>query len=286
MKSAAKWIAGALLLLLALGLGFVWSLPNGPHSAADVRLLTSLLNEIAAVDVPHNQFIDEDQRSTHGALLERVESGTELSVEDSRIYRQLIQDTLFQHQSSLVWLDANLSLVSDVGMSDVNNIGGKGIVGRHDHHDLSARLNFSDLSDSLNRIDATSGVLAPIVRIANANRAYKNLTDLILHLAVGAHSVSVKYQPPDTTPDPDTMAMDFEAMIVAYKIAQFAPVNSQVYVAQIGRAMDAYDRIVLAVQARINQRLSPVERRLAGRWLSIHTIAPQPDRTMQVRFPR
>lgn len=286
MKTIAKWAAIAIALLLALGLAFILSMPHGPHSARDVRLYTSLLNEIAAIDVPHNSFLSDGQRAANSDLLRRVESGNELTSQQSRIYRQLIQDTLLDHQSRLVWLDSGLTVMPDVGMADTNNIGGTGIPGRHDHHDISARRNFSDLTTAVQRLETANGVTAPIVRVFNANRAYKNLTDIILHLAVAAHSVSVEYVPSDQEAERGTMAADFESMLMAYKIAQFAPVNSPTYTAQIGRAMDAYDRIVLAVQARINQRLSPLEQRLAGRWLALHTIAPQPNLTMPVRFPR
>ncbi|MCR9139368.1 MAG: hypothetical protein NXI27_25435 [Alphaproteobacteria bacterium] len=286
MKTIAKWAAIAVVLLLAIGLIFIFSLPSGPHSARDVRLYTSLLNEIAAVDVPHNSFLSDEQKTDHADLLALVESGKQLTEQQSRTYRQLIQQILLDHQSRLVWLDTSLTVMNDVEIDEVNNVGGTGIEGLHDHHDQSARRNFSDLSVALQRLETANGITAPVVRIFSANRAYKNLTDIILHLAVAAHSVSVEYMPPDLDVEPGTMAADFESMLMAYKIAQFAPVNSQTYVAQIGRAMDAYDRLVLAAQARINQRLSPLERRLAGRWLALHTIAPQPDTTMTVRFPR
>ncbi len=286
MKTVAKWVALAVVLSLIAGLAFILSLPSGAHGARDVRLLTSLLNEIAAIDVPHNSFLSEEQRARNADLLALVESGTALSPEQSRTYRELIQETLLHHQPRLVWLDSNLSVLRDVDMANPNNVGGKGIVGSHDHHDVSARRNFSDLTAALARLETANGPTAPITRVFSANRAYKNLTDIILHLAVAAQSVSVEYRPPEQDIEPGSMAADFEAMLMAYKIAQFAPVNSPVYVEQIGRGMDAYDRLVLATQARINQRLSPLERRLAGRWLALHTIAPQPDRTMKVRFPR
>jgi hypothetical protein len=286
MKTIAKWIAITVISLLVFGLAFILSRESGPHSAKDVRLYTSLLNEIAAVETPHNGFLTPEQRQRHAALLSQVESGAELSPEQSRAYRQLIQATLLHHQPRLVWLDSKLTVLEDVGMPDTNNVGGRGIAGQHDHHDTSARRNFSELTDDLGWIDTAAGITAPLARIYYANRAYKNLTDIILHLAVSAHSVSVEYAPPYREVEPGSMAADFEAMVMAYKIAQFAPVNTPVYVAQIERAMDAYDRMVLAVQARINRRLSPLERRLAGRWLTIHTIAPQPDKTMKVRHPR
>lgn len=286
MKTIAKWAAIAVVLLLALGLIFILSMPSGPHSARDVRLYTSLLNEIAAIDVPHNSFLSDEQKADNAGVLSLVEAGTALTPEQSQIYRQLIQDTLHDHQSRLVWLDSNLTVLNDVAMIDPNNVGGAGIPGQHDHHDISARRNFSDLTEALRRLETANGVTAPVVRVFSANRAYKNLTDIILHLAVAAQSVSVEYTPQDQEVEPGSMAADFESMLMAYKIAQFAPVNTPTYVAQIARAMDAYDRLVLAVQARINQRLSPLERRLAGRWLALHTIAPQPDTTMKVRFPR
>ena len=119
-------------------------------------------------------------------------------------------------------------------MDRPNNIGGSGIDGRHDHHDVSVRRNFADLSLALDRIEADESW--SLTRILNANRAYKNLTDIVLHLAVGVHSVSVDYQPPERPPEPGSMAAGFETMLLAYKTAQFEPVNSPAYVAQIHRA--------------------------------------------------
>jgi len=286
MTRIARWAAITIVVLFVLGIGFILTRDNRPHGARDVRLFTSLLNEIAAIDVPHNSFLTDDERRQNAGLLGLVESGTDLSPEQSQSYRRLMLATLHKHQSRLVWLDSNLTVLTDVCMDEPNNVGGSGIAGRHDHHDVSARRNFADLVMALEHIDAAGGVMAPFVRVYRANQAYKNLTDIILHLAVSVHSVSVPYRPPEQDVEAGSMAADFEAMLVAYKVAQFAPVNGTVYVAQIGRAMDAYDRLVLTVQARINQRLSPLERRLAGRWLAIHTVAPQPDRTMTVRFPR
>ncbi len=280
----AKWGAIAIVVLVAAGLAFVLTRNSTPHSAADVRLYTSLLNEIAAVDVPHNDFLTPAQRRYHADLLNRVEAGMELSPEESIVYRQLIQSVLLHYQSRLVWLDRNLTVLTDVAMDLPNNVGGNGIAGQHDHHDVSARRNFADLSRALDRIEADNSWWPK--RILSANRAYKNLTDMVLHMAVGAHSISVEYRPPEQPPEPGSMAADFEAFLLAYKIAQFEPVNSPAYVAQINRGLDAYGNLVLTTQARIVAELSPVERRLAGRWLALHTIAPQPDPEMKLRFPR
>lgn len=284
VKRIAKWTALLLIVLVAIGLAFVLWQESEPHSADDIRRYSGLLNEIAAIDVPHNDFLSDEQRRYHAVLLQKVESGMKLNPGESSEYRQLIQSVLFNYQSRLVWLDRNLTVLSDVGMDRRNNIGGRGISGHHDHHDASARKNFADLSSALDRMEAANGW--PISRVLSANRAYKNLTDIVLHLAVGVHSVSVEYQPPGVLPDPGSMASDFEILLKAFKAAQFEPVNSPAYVADINQALDAYDRLVVTTQTRINAALSPLERRLAGRWLAIHTIAPQPDPQMKVRFQR
>ncbi len=284
VKRIAKWTALLLIVVVTVGLAFVLSQESEPHNADDIRRYSGLLNEIAAVDVPHNDFLSDEQRQNHTVVLDKVEDGLELSPEESSEYRQLIQSVLFDYQSRLVWLDRNLTVLSDVGMDRLNNIGGSGISGHHDHHDASARRNFADLSLALDRTEAANSW--PTSRILSANRAYKNLTDIVLHLAVGVHTVSVEHQPPEDQPDPGSMASDFETLLKAFKSAQFEPVNSPAYVADINQALDAYGRLVMTTQTRINVALSPLERRLAGRWLAIHTIAPQPDPQMKVRFQR
>ena len=91
-------------------------LESEPHNADDIRRYSGLLNEIAAINVPHNDFLSDEQRRYHAVLLEKVESGLELNPGESSEYRQLIQSVLLNYQSRLVWLDRNLTVLSDVGM--------------------------------------------------------------------------------------------------------------------------------------------------------------------------
>ena len=56
MMRIAKWVVIALVALAASGLVFVLTRDSEPHTAAQIRLYTDLLNELAAVDMPHKRF--------------------------------------------------------------------------------------------------------------------------------------------------------------------------------------------------------------------------------------
>lgn len=284
LRRVMMWTAAVVLTILAAAMLFALSHDASPYSPADVRRLADLLNEGAATDVPHHSLMTEEQRQTHAALLAKVESGRQLSAAESARYRALYQATLQQNQAKLALFDSNLTILTDVDMARPNNVGGRGIAHSHDHHDVSARSNFDDMMHSLDAITRAKGPLGWATRISNANQAYKNLTDIVLHLGTAPQTVSVGYVPRGSVPD--RMTADFETMLAAYKAAQFSPVNSPAYVADVHRALGAYDNLVLAVQARVNRDLSPFERRLAGRWLAPQTLSASPDPAVKIRFPR
>ncbi len=286
MKRIGKWIGIALGAALIMGLLFILSRPIAPYSAAEVRRLTTLLNEDAAITTPHRSLLTDEERKFHTALLAKVESGTPLSLAESRQYRALFQAALRRNRSRLALFDSNLTVMTDLRMHDPNNVGGQGIAHDHDHHDASARSNFDDMARSLDAIGRSHGIFGSVVRIRNANAAYKNLTDIILHLGTAPQTISVDHQRCAAALCATPLGADFEAMLAAYKAAQFTPVNSPAYARDVGRALAAYDRLVLAVQGRINTDLSPLERRLAGRWLAPQTLSPSPDPAQRVRFPR
>lgn len=284
-RKALRWGGWALLGLLVVALIFVLMQKSTPYSNPEVRRLTALLNESAAVTTPHHSLMTAEVRERNKALLERVERGQELSLADSRAYRALYQDTLRINRAMLARFDPDLTVRVDLKMGNPNNVGGRGVAGDHDHHDDSAGRNFADLQEALGIIERSRGLFGSPWRIRQANRAYKELTDIILHMGTAPHTVSIGYVPVPVAPG-DPLAQAFDRMMRAYKAAQFAPVNSPAYVAEVRRAMDAYDSLVLQTQARIVAALSPLEQKLAGRWLAPHTLSPAPDPEIRPRFER
>ncbi|MCB1382341.1 MAG: hypothetical protein KDJ73_05315 [Notoacmeibacter sp.] len=245
-----------------------------PWTGEEVHRLAIQLNEAAAIGVPHGYLASAEDRRQNGALLAKVEEGAVLDAQASAAYRRAYQAILAENQSFLARFDAELSVLRDHAPDIANNDGGAGIPGRHDHHDLSARRNFSGLLSSLQSLDEAKGIAAGQQRIVTATRAYKDLVDLISHLGVAPHTVSVPYKPaPKPWPDA-RLGNSFEAMLAAFKEAQFEPVNSPAYWAAIDRGIAAYEALILAVQERIVERLQPWERRFSGRFLSPQTLAP------------
>jgi len=276
--------------LLAVGLAaffiFAFTSSTRPFARDEITSLVDRLNEGAAIDTPHRRLIDSDRRIANAVLLGTVESGRVLSSAESKAYRLLYQETLRENQRYLALFDGELTVRQDHGIGERNNVDGTGIEGAHDHHDASARANFAKLLSSLRAIETADGVLGTLTRIRQARSAYKNLTDIVLHLGTAPHTKSVAYQKPDR-PWPDQgLGARFESMLEAFKAAQFADVNSAAYVAAVHRALDGYDEIVAETQARVGRRLGPVEQRLAGRWLSLQSLSPTPSADLRPRFPR
>ena len=113
--------------------------------------------------------------------------------------------------------------------------------------------------------------------------AYKDLTDIIEHMGTAPQTKSVPYLP--QAPG-DELRQQFESMMLHYKRAQFEPVNSPAYVAEVHLALDSYDVLVGHVQDRIYGQLGPLERSLSGRWGSWRSLGPSLSGIKSVRFPR
>jgi hypothetical protein len=269
----------------AIGLA-VYKTPYDPpaRTPQEISDLSDIVNEAAAVIVPH-KTLGKEIRSENLALFEKVERGAELSEEESAQYRGLYQKIVFNNQRFFWSYDHQVTVMADVGMQMANNVGGHGVAGRHDHHDASARINLELLKGNLARIDSASGAGASFVRIYSAIKAYKNLTDLMLHFGTVPQTVSVGYMPPAAAPD-DSLAAGFETMLRDYKKAQFAPVNSPAYVSALHAALGAYDGMIMETQNHVRSKLSPWERTLAGRWLSWQSLTPPMDAYHAYRFPR
>jgi hypothetical protein len=268
-----------LVAVLAIPLLAFRSNPE-PWNAAELSRLTAQLNEAAAIGVPHDFLMNEKMRAEHAALFLKVEAGTELSDDESKQYRLLFQSVLHDSQRFLATFDRELSVVSDHAMDQPNNVTGQGITGHHDHHDLSARKNFSKVLASLAALDEAGN---PASRIFYANAAQKDLVDLISHMGVAPHTVSVGYSAPDVPwPDPE-LGQCFEVMVISYKQAQLERVNSQAYWNAVDKATASYTTLILQVQDRIWKKTSAWERRIVGRFNAIQTFAPPVDLTRPLR---
>jgi hypothetical protein len=251
-----------------------------PWTAEDLQKLTAQLNEAAALGVPHDFLMDGKMRASHAPLFAKVEAGIELTDEESKEYRILFQSILHDSQRFLGTFDRELSVLSDHAMDKPNNIAGSGIAGPHDHHDISARKNFAKLLASLEGLDAAGN---PVSRIFYANAAQKDLVDLISHLGVAPHTVSIGYEKPDA-PWPDAqLGLLFEAMVMSYKQAQSERVNSRSYWDAVDNATASYAALILLVQDRVWLKTSSWERRIAGRFNAIQTFAPPVDLTRPLR---
>lgn len=251
-----------------------------PIARPEVRRLVSGLNEAAAIGVPHFYLMSDATRAAHRALLARVEAGDRLDGPDSAAYRRLFQGVLHDSQRFLSRFDAELTVLDNHAAGEPNNVSGAGIAGHHDHHDLSARKNFAALLDNLARLAAAE---ASFERIRLANVLQKDLVDLISHLGVAPHSVSVGYVPPAEPWADPTLGEMFEAMLMAFKAAQFQPVHSTAYWTEVDLALEHYAGLIFAVQSAVHARTTPWERRIAGRFLSPQTLAPPVDLDRQPR---
>lgn len=264
---------------------YVVSRDATPLTATELAGMTDRLNEMSQTSVPHTRLIANDMYAANAALLAKVESGVELSIDESKTYRTLIQSTLFQKQKILSLVDSSLTILPNVGMDRMNNVDVAGIAGSHDHHDTSASNNFSAMLDELSKVESASGPFATFSRIKNANAAYKDLLDILPHLSVAVQSIDLPLAPPASWPDAD-LGGKFNAVLAAFKLAQFAPINSPAYASALHAGLDAYDALVLAVQARIVAKTNSFERHIAGRFMAVQTLAPSLEMELHIRFPR
>ncbi len=254
-----------------------------PYTRIEISNWTVKLNEAAAVGITHNSLLNDSQRSLHSALLVKVETGAALTEQESAKYRAVYQTGLQENQKFLSTFDGELSVLVDYEIKLENNIHTRGIVGAHDHHDLSARRNFNQLSLALKTLENSKGALQFPQRIAAINSTYKNLVDLISHLGVAPHTISVPHQIPNALIGNSQQGVQFEAMLRAYKGAQFELVNSVLYWLQIDEALRHYDALIFDIQNRVVKASSSWERKVAGRFMSLQTFAPPINKTPKLR---
>jgi hypothetical protein len=279
LRRILLWIVAALVLAF-LVLLFPFDPPE--FTAEEIGRRVDLLNEKAAIDTPHHD-LGKKVRAENLALFEKVESGKQLTLAESSAYRVLYQSILEQKQHELALLDDQLTVLTNYMPDERNNVGTLGIEGSHDHHDASSGANLEALRGELDRMDSASGVAASITRVRAAIEAWKDLDDIILHMATAPQTKSVPRLPESPR---DEMQSRYESMMFHFKRAQFEPVNSPAYAADVHRALDHYDAIVMLVQQRIHSRLGPVERSLSGRWGSWRSLAPSLKGVTTNRIPR
>ncbi|WGW04482.1 hypothetical protein [Tropicibacter oceani] len=258
----------ALRILAALALAAAalsWAANRQPLERDTIAMLTDRLMEFGAVDFVHDGYLGPE-----AALFACVTAGQTLNTEQSARYRIAYQGFLLDKQRLFSALDADLQLRQDQGMTLPNNVGGQGIAGLHDHHDASARANLEDIAQSLVRLETA----AFTTRTLLANDIYKDLTDLMVHMAPAVHSVGLI--PPDPMPQdlPDTLSGPFARFYAGMKAAQGMAVNSAGYWSALDDAQSGYADLIAAVQSRLRARNGSLLHMMSGNWLSLQTVAP------------
>ena len=273
------WFVGGLVVAFAL-----LCLPFNPPkwTASEISQRVDLLNEKAAIDTPHHT-LGKKTRESNLALFEKVERGEMLSEEESAQYRLLYQSILNEKQHELSLLDGQLTVFTNYKPDEMNNVGTMGIEGTHDHHDASAGANLAALREDLAKLDGADGALLSYTRVRTALAAYKDLDDIVLHMATAPQTKSVPRAP--ETPA-DELQAQYEPMMLHFKRAQFEPVNSPSYAAEVHQALDCYNALVVLVQDHVYDKLGPVERSLVGRWGTWRSLAPPLDGLTTNRIPR
>jgi hypothetical protein len=279
LRRVSLWILGFLLLAFVL-----LCLPFNPPkwTEAEISHRADLINEKAGIDTPHHDF-GKKIRAANLALFEKVESGQPLTAEESATYRVLYQSILKEKQHMLARLDHELTVRTNYKPGENNNVGTQGIEGSHDHHDDSAGANLAALRQDLATLEQADGVLDSFARVRAAIGAYKDLDDVILHMATAPQTKSV---PRATGSSSDEMQTRFESLMLHFKRAQFEPVNSPAYVTEVHAALDNYVLLVALVQDRVYAELGPIERSLSGRWGEWRSLTPSLRGVTANRIPR
>lgn len=279
LRRAALWTLGFLVVAFVL-LCFPFNPPK--LTAAEISHRADLINEKAGIVTPHQQ-LGKKIRAANLALFEKVERGEPLTAEESAAYRVLYQAILKDNQRLLAKLDHELTVLTNFRLDEKNNVGTQGIEGAHDHHDASAGANLAALRQDLEDLEKADGIFASVKRVRAAIGAYKDLDDVILHMATAPQTKSV---PRATESAGDDMAVRFESLMFHFKRAQFEPVNSPAYVNEVHSALDNYSLLVAAVQDRVYAHLGPVERSLSGRWGEWRSLTPSLRGITTDRIPR
>ncbi len=262
-----------LLLVLICCLSFL-SVPT-PLPSQYLSWHISGLHRLASIQTPHFHIDNGQLREKHKNLFEKVEQRQPLSGNECENYRQLYQQLLLMDQHKFSMFDTQLSVVNNLAMTEKNNVGGFGVEGTHDHHDLSSRNNFSEIYDSVNYLQQhpyNQDWIFSWRRVEQAIFIYKNLNDVLFHLATVPHTKSVPYMPLYSNAEP--MQQLFESILLHFKQAQFLIINTPEYNHQLGLALNKYQELIEMNQAIIYQNLSPLELKLVGNWGGWRSLTP------------
>ena len=120
-------------------------------------------------------------------------------------------------------------------------------------------------------------------RVRAAIDAYKDLDDILMHMAIAPQTKSVPRVPEAPV---DDLQAQFEPMMEHFKRAQFELVNSPAYLSEVRQALDRFDAMVVLVQDRVYAKLGPVERSLCGQWGSWRSMTPPTHGVSASRIPR
>lgn len=273
LMNLLQYIALIMLLMLLL----ILSLLPSPEfrNANEIAVKIKGLHETAAIWVPHYEIDGGKLRASHQSLFEKVETLQSLSGEESHLYRRLYQTLLQENQKQFHRFDSQLAALTDVGMNQVNNIGGHGIEGHHDHHDRSSRNNIEAVEKSyavLRENPYRPGDIFSIERVKQALFIYKNLNDILFHLATVPHTKSIPYEQPVVKMSSSREL--FESSLRHFKQAQFVDVNSIVFSGEIELALNDYIHLVEDSQSLVHSHLSSMELKLVGEWGGWQSLTP------------
>ncbi|MBK8187948.1 MAG: hypothetical protein IPK77_12295 [Cellvibrio sp.] len=264
-----------LFLLLTVICYLSFSPVPSQQSPETLEIKIRNLHQTAAVWVPHFDIDEGKVRSQHLSLFEKVETGQQLTIEEGQTYRQHYQGLLLEHQPFFSQFDSQLVAITNLGMDQQNNVGSHGIEGHHDHHDESSRNNFIQIENSLEVLKKgnAKNSFFSINRIQNAISIYKNLNDILFHLATVPHTKSIYYHELSGDISPDRTI--FESMLQSFKAAQFMPVNSPEYQANVRSALNDYRELVLLSEELVHSHLSPIELKFVGQWGGWQSLTPK-----------
>lgn len=263
-----------ILLLITVCLSFTPT--PAPQSSATLATKIHRLHETAAIWVPHFDIDEGKRRHQHKTIFEKVEQGEKLTSTEGQEYRQIYQELLFENQTFFRRFDSQLVAIADLEMNQPNNIGSQGVEGHHDHHDQSSRNNFMQIEKSyaaLNAQSVTTTHFFSLARIKHAITIYKNLNDILFHLATVPHTKSIHYQPLAEDLSPEGQL--FESMLQDFKAAQFMEINSAEYQTKISHALVEYQQLISISEARVHQYLSPIELKIVGCWGGWQSLTPK-----------
>jgi len=267
-----KRFAIGIRVTLGLGLlGMIATSNPAPQNRAEIDAYAQQLFEFGAIRYVHG--LDSPHIAENQSLFDQVRSGAPLDHATSCTYRRAYLMVLQDYARRFQLADDDLQMADDFGIDHANNCDGTGIAGNHDLHDLSAKANVTELLDNLEILQSGTGWVNGIILI---NEVQKNLVDLTVHMAPAVQSIGV--QAPDfDLAGADPIAQSYRDMLGHFKDAQFADINGPAYWDGVDAALANYGDIVASAQEIIVANSGQLQRRIAGRWLSLQTVAPQLD---------